>query len=532
MTPPRAPFPAPEPGEAETGPGASPGTALPARVFGAIGWSWSATVAKAVLTLVVLTVLSRLLTPRDFGLFAMIWIVLDLATRFGQVGIGHALIRQEALTDRHLESGHALSLALGGVMAAAIWLAAPLFARLVDEPGVTRPLQALAPVFVIAGAGVVSGHLLRRDLRFKPLMVADLLAYSSGYGLVATVLAYRGFGVWALVWGEVVRVLIHTAAVLLYSPPRVRPRFGAREAAELLSRGAGLSVIQGFDFIVRTGGHFVVGRWLGVASLGHYTRAERLASLPLQYVGASVFEVAFPALARRRRQSDRVRAAHLQGMELLSLAMLPLCVLTFMSAPEIVAVVLGGQWDAAVTVLRILAVAIPFQTCGLLNVVVVRVFGAASSETWRQGVHAGLVGLGAWFGSGWGLTGVAIAVLGAQVGAHLLMAQAASSLLGLGGRRLLQSYLPALWTGAWAALVLWPVAGWLRAKGLPDGLTLAAEVSIWGAAAAAATYAAPSFARPTSVHRVLAYLPLDALGTAGRLLGRVLQRLPAPRDPG
>ena len=521
---------APAPDRVEADGGGAHATSLGARILRGVGWSWLTVAARTLLSLLVLAILSRVLTPRDFGLIGMAWILMELATRFGQTGIGHALIQRDELTARHVETGFTLSLALGGAMTATVWLFAPLFGRFFDEPMVTRPLQALAIAFVIAGAGVVPGHLLRRNLRFKPLMVADLLAYSVGYGLTATVLALRGFGVWAFVWGELVRVLVHTGTVILYSPPRLRLHFAARETADLVFRGAGLSFVQAFDFIVRMGGYFVVGRWLGAASLGYYTRADRLASLPFQYVGGSLFEVAFPAMAQRQRQVDRLRTVYLHGAEMLSLAMLPVGVMMMVCAPEIVAAVLGGQWETTVPVLQILALAVPFQTCGILNVAAVRASGAVVGETWRQATHAFLVVLGAWFGSRWGLTGVATAMVAAQIVAYLLMAQAASSHLGLRWRRLLRCHLPALWAGAWVALVLWLTAEGLRALAVPTALTLAVEALVWGVVVVAVIHWAPSFVRPLSISWALAHLPFDALGTPGRYMRNGLEWLSAPHD--
>lgn len=515
-------------GAAGSGAGA---TSLSIRALRGLGWSYLAVACKILLTLLVLAILSRLLTPADFGLFGIAWIFMDLATRLGQTGIGHVLIQRDELGDRHVEAAFMLSVMLGIVTGMVVWLLAPLVGRVFDEPVVTRLLRTLSVAFVIAGVGVVSGHLLRRNLRFKQVMSADLLAYSVGYGLTATILAFHGLGVWSVVWGEIVRVLVHTATVILYSPPRLRLRLAARETTDLVSGGTGLSFIQAFDFIIQTASYFAIGRWLGASSLGHYTRADRLASLPFQYVGGSLFEVAFPAMAQRQKQADRLHVVYLHGTEILLLALLPVGVMLLVGAPEIVATVLGGQWGATVPVLQILALAAPLRTCGLLNVAVVRASGAVYGETWRQAAHAFLVVLGAWFGSRWGLAGVAIGMVGAQIVAHLLMAQAALSLLGLGWRRLLRCHLPALWAGAWVALTLWLTAEGSRALEWPAMLALVVEIVVWGVTVVAATYYAPSFVRPLSFSWVLAHLPFEALGTPGRHLRSGLKWLSAPHDP-
>lgn len=499
------------------------------RALRGLGWSYLAVIGKILLTFLVLAVLSRLLTPGDFGLLGIAWIFVELASQFG-LGIGQALIQRSELTGRHLEVGFTLSVALGVAMAAAMWLLAPHFGAFFDEPGVVSSiLQVLSLSLVIIGVGVVPEHLLRRNLRFRELMVANLLAYSVGYGITAVALALQGFGVWALVWGEVTRTLIYTMTVAWYSPPRFLPRLAACEATDLVSRGAGLSFSQVLHFIEMTGGHFVVGRWLGAVSLGYYTRADRLASLPFAYIGSKLFEVMLPVLSRRQKQADSLRVVYLHGVEILWLLLLSLSALIFVSAPESVSVVLGGQWDETVPVLQLLALAIPFQNCAILNIAVIRASGTVYRETWRRATNAFLVVLGAWLGSRWGLTGVAAAIISAQFVAYLLMTQAACSLLGLRWRPLQRCCLPALWAGAWTTFTLWLTAGWLRALALPDALVLFFEILIWVTAVGAAIFCAPPFTRPASVPWMLAHVPFEALGSPGQYLRSGLKRLPAPR---
>lgn len=518
----------PEAAQLEASRGRPRAPSLGVRTLSGFGWSSLTVVIKALLTCLVLAILSRLLTPNDFGLVGIAWILIELATKFGQTGIGHALIQRHELTDRHLEMGFMLSTVLGGAVAGWIWLFAPRFGQLFDEPTVSSLLRVLSVTFVIGGVGVVPEHLLRRNLQFKQLMVADLLSYSVGYGLTATVLAFQGFGAWALVWGEIVRALIRTVTTSLYFPPRLRLRPAVREATDLISHGAGYSLTQVFDFVVRTGGHFVVGRWLGATALGYYTRADRLASLPFQYLGGNLFEVVFPAMAQRQQRVHLVRAVYLHGVEMLALAVLPVSALVLLCAPEIVAVVLGEQWDETVPVLRIFAIGIPFQTIGILNVATIRASGAVAKETWRQAAHAFFVLFGAWLGSPWGLTGVAVALVGTQVVACLLMTQAALSILGLSPHRLLRCCLPALWSSGWTALVLWLATSQFQAWETSAGVAVSFEILIWTIGVGATTYCSPSWARLWSIPWVLAHVPFDVMGTPGRYVRNGLGRLPAP----
>ena len=490
-------------------------TSLSERTLSGLGWSYLSTFVKAFLSLLVLVILARLLTPVDFGLLAIAWIFIMLGNRFGQAFVGPAVIQRAELTDRHIQVGFTLSVLIGIAMAAMIWLLAPFIGDFFREPTAAQVLQALSIIFVINGIGSVPAHLLRRDLRFRELMVADVLAYCVGYGFTAIVLAFQGYGVWSLVWGEIMHKVVHSVMVIRYTRMSLHPRWALPEATDLLSRGAGFSLARSFEFIARQGGYFVVGRWLGAGALGYLTRADKLILLPRNYVGQSLFNVLFPAMAQRQQGPERLATIYLHGSEVLSLVALPVSAMLFVCAPEIVSVILGGQWGPVVILLQILAVAVLFQMCDILNFAVIGALGAVYRQSWRQGIHAVLVVGGAWYASRWGLEAVVIVIVGAQVLAYLLLTQLTVSLLAVRWRHLLRCCLPALWAGAWAAAALWLTAGQVRAMELPAVPALALELLAWFAALLAALYYAPSYVRPVAVKWALTNIPFEVLGTPG-----------------
>ena len=422
-------------------------------------------------------------------------------------------------------------MATGAVLAGTLWMLAPLLARLIGEPAVAPILRALSLATILTGLGAVSEHRLRRNLRFRPLMAAAILSQGIGNGLVAIVLALLDQGVWALVWGTLVRHAVFSTLVIACQPPPWRLRPGRREAAQLLHTGVGFSVIAFFNVISNHGVHLVVARALGAASLGLYTRASALALAPAR-LGPVLSNVLLPAMAQRQRRIERLRTVHLDGIEMLSLAALPAGLMIAVSAPEIVAVVLGGQWDAAVPVLRVLTLVGVLRTCNALHVPVIRAMGAVYREAWRRALFFLLLLGGVWFASRWGLVGVAAAVAAAQIVLHVLLAHLTLSLLGLHWTGLLRRLAPGLWAGLWATPSLWLAAGIVRGASWPAFAGLALELAAWGAAAAAAAYFAPPFARPGFPHSRFAQLPFDDMGRAGRwahcALAHLARRWPAP----
>ena len=500
-------------------------TGLGARALGGLGWAYLGTFCKSLLSLLALVVLARLLTPVDYGLLGIAWIFIVLGARFGQAVVGPALVQREDLTSRHIQVGFTLSLAVGAALAAAVWLLAPVIAAFFNEPALLQVVQVLALIFLINGVSVVPVSLLRRQLDFKRLSLADVLAYLVGYGCTAVALASQGFGVWSLVWGEIMHKVVYALAVIGSSGPALRPRWSQQEAADLLSRGVGFSLARVFEFIARMGGHFVIGRWLGAAALGYYTRADRLILLPRNYVSQNLFQVLFPAMARRQQGTERLATVYRHGLEALALVAVPVGALVFAAAPEIVAVILGAQWEPVTLLLRILAFAILFQVCDVLNLAVAGAVGAVYRQAWRQGLHAVLVVGGAWFASRWGLREVVVVLVGAQIIAYLLMTQLTVSLLEVRRWALLRCYLPALWTGAWAAVALWLTAGQLRAMALPAGVALFVEIAVWFTASLAALYYAPPFARALCIPWAVKNVSFEVLGAPGKCLRRGLDWL-------
>ena len=498
------------------------------RTVAAFRWSVLATVSEVLLSLGTLAVLARLLTPHDFGVVAIALVFIRVIGIAGKLGIGPAIIQRSDLTQRHVVTGFTLLATLGVLLTTVLWLAAPATAGFFAAPEVPAILEALSAIFAIAGLGVASEHLLRRQLHFKQLMVAGVLAQATGYGLVAIAMAMFGYGAWSLVGGLVARHAVFTAVVLACRPPPFRLGIGQRETFELLRFGTGFSLCSLLSAVATQGSRLIIGSGVGAASLGYYTRALWVANAPTRF-GLVLQKVLFPAMAERQQQTDRLGTVYLHSIEMMSLLAVPASILMMICAPEIIAVLLGGQWDAAVPILQILAAGIIFHVCNIINLPVTRAMGAVYREAWRRALYALFAVVGVWLGIRWGLEGAATAIVGAHIILHLLLTQLTLTLLGLRWLRLLQCHVPALWAGSLSTAVLWPTVELARAAGFPAAATLAIGLAACAAAAAAAIYVASAFVRPPCIRWSLSYLPFTELGTAGRLLQFVLRLL--ARDP-
>ncbi|HMH83173.1 MAG TPA: lipopolysaccharide biosynthesis protein [Gemmatimonadales bacterium] len=434
--------------------------------------------AYAGLQLLVLAVMARLITPAEFGVVSAALVVIGFSTVFSQLGLGPALVQRSALERRHLDTTFTTSVLFGVLLGGVLWLAAPAVAQLLRIDGVQPVVRALAWIFPLQSFGIVAESLLRRELRFQWLANLDVAAYAIGYGLVGIALALAGWGVWALVAGQIAQGVVRTGVLLVQRPPRLERPFEMRAFQELLYFGGGFTVARAANYVAVQGDNMVVGRFLGPQALGFYGRAYSLMSAPAYAFGTVLDQVLFPAMAKVQHDPERLATAYRRGVALLALLVLAPSAALLLLGPEFIAVVLGRRWAPAVTSFQILTIGMLFRTSYKMSDSLARSTGAVYRRAWRQIFYAVLVLLGAWIGQHWGIAGVAWGALAALTVNFFLMAQLSLSVTGTTWRSFWEAHLPAVRLTAASFPIVWVATLALRHWGLPPLAVLGAAAGV------------------------------------------------------
>lgn len=445
----------------------------------------------AVLKVAVLVLLTRLLSPEDFGLVSAALVVISFSLIFSQLGLGPALVQRPVLEPRHVSTAFLASAGLGLLFGATIWLSAPLIAQFFRMDHLTPVVRWLAFIFPIAGTAAVPDSLLQRQLRFRLLANRDVFAYAVSYGGVGVVLALLGWGVWSLVAAQLTQHVVRTTILLRAAPPLLRARPTWASFLELMNYGAGLSAARIGVLLGNQADNLVVGRWLGAVALGLYSRAYQLMSVPSALFGDVLDKVLFPTMARVQDDRRRLASAYLQGTALIALVTLPAGVVAAVLAPDLVPVAFGRRWEALIPPFQVLALGMMFRTSYRMSDSLSRATGRVYGRAWRQWLYAGLVFLGAWIGHFRGVSGVAVGVLGALLINYLLMAQLSLSLVGISWLRFAQAQLPALVLAIVSGTATLATTAGTRHLGLPSLASLLAGLS-----AAVGTLAVTSWLAP------------------------------------
>jgi O-antigen/teichoic acid export membrane protein/thymidylate kinase len=437
---------------------------LTTRALSGFFWTSLATGTNVVVQLVVLVILARLLAPADFGLAAAALMVVGFSAVFSSFGLGPAVVQHPHLRPAHQRAGFTLSVLLGVLFAALLWLAAPAVAAFFRLPEITPLLRALSLVFPVQGLSVVAESLLQRELRFRSLALLDAATAILGYGAVGVVLAFLGFGARALVGAHLAQFGLRTVLLLWLRPHPAWPLLERRACADLLYFGGGCTAAGVSNYVAGQAENLVIGRWLGAVALGVYGRAYQLMAGPAVLFGNVLDRVLFPALAHLQDQPERLGDAYRRSNALVALVILPLSGVLVVLAPEVVHVVLGPEWQAVTLPLQVLGLGMLFRTGCKVSDSLVRATGAVYRRTWRQVAYAVLVGAGAGVGQFWGVEGVAVAVLATLAVNFFLMAHLALALCEISWHTFAAAHLPGLLlaalVGAPAAVAATLLRGW------------------------------------------------------------------------
>jgi PST family polysaccharide transporter len=425
-------------------------------------------VFQAAVKFSVVVLLTRLLSPADFGLLSVALIFTSVAERFGTVGVGPSVVQREVLTADERRTGEVLSVLSGCCVAGTLWVAAPLIALYFRQDHVAPVLRALALGFCLDGFAVIAEALMQRQLLFRRLMLIDNAAYTLSHAVVGVGLAYAGCGVWALVVANLSLRLIRVVGLQLYLPRGCSTYYSRRgvfrlaSARSLLHQGVGFSLGRILNFISLQGDNFVVGRFLGLESLGLYSRAYQLMALPAIYVGQVFDRILFPALAQAQSNRARVERAFLGSLEIVTIVSLPTAVGIFVAADDIVLALFGERWREVVPVLSVLSLGVFFRTAYKCADTLVKSLGAVYEHALRQMIYTIMVVGGSWIGaSTMGLVGVAWAVVAAVALHYFVISHLAVRMLRISWGGIARAHVP----GAW--LALWIAAGLVSIRAVP-----------------------------------------------------------------
>ncbi|RCW76036.1 lipopolysaccharide biosynthesis protein [Pseudorhodoferax soli] len=315
-----------------------------------------ARLVSVVFSLASTAVLARLLSPEDFGVLAMVLSVTAFVAVFKDFGLSAAAVQKGSLlTALQASNLFWLNLAAGVALSVLVATAAPLAGWIFGNPALVPATMLISISFVLTSLGSQHGAMLQSRLQFKRKALADVVGALASL-LVAVVLAFQGHSYWSLVWGTIAGAAATSLLLILLVTLRIqRPQRG-QGVRSLLQFGGHVTAFEFVNYFHRNLDNILIGRVWGAEALGIYSRAYQLLMFPITNLRTPISAVAFSAMSRLRDEPEKFRAYYLKVSFLLALTSMPLVAFLAVAAEQVIGLLLGERWLAAVPIFQALAV--------------------------------------------------------------------------------------------------------------------------------------------------------------------------------
>lgn len=358
------------------------------------------------------TVISRLLTPEEYGLVALITVFTGFIAFFKDAGISYVVIRED-YDIRFFRKAQWLSIIIGLVLLSIVMLLAYPISLFYDQPLLFLPTCLISLVLFIEAASIVPMAVLKKELKFRAVGQVLFIGYVSG-SVITIILAYAGFSYWSLVIGQLFSVIViffllnRHVPLYLGEVSKISLYLAWRKTRHTLFNISGSRFIQYWS---SNADNLIIGKSFGAYSLGIYNRAYQLLTMQMNLISGLFNTILLPSLKEDKAKSDsHLEMSYLSALNLMSLLVLPVTLSLVLFAKPIIIFVWGNDWlDVAPIASYFGVLSIPFilsRTFGNVYVLYKK-----ENLLFKLGVFSSIVSVTAIIiGSSYGLEEVALAV--------------------------------------------------------------------------------------------------------------------------
>jgi O-antigen/teichoic acid export membrane protein len=336
------------------------GSEIKHKTFHAVFWTIIREGGLTMITFATFIVLARVLSPKDYGVYALVMFVIELSKIISYVGLP-SVVLQDTTEDWVLaDTAFWGNTMLGCIMAFLVWITTPLYANLVGQPEVIPIMHVLALTLPISGLPIVHWVLMERNFGHKSItkrtLVGNTIASAS-----AIIAALSGCGVWSFVIYTLVYDVVLTLSAWQAFPWLPRLRFDWRKLWQIKGYAGSLLLPQFLTALLTRAQDVIIARTLSVVSVGVYRIAWRMIDLICQVTMKPMVEVGFVTLSKLQDNEEKFGTAFLRMLGLGLLISVPAITGFGFLAADIIVLLFGDKWTPSVDVVEILSLtSVPF----------------------------------------------------------------------------------------------------------------------------------------------------------------------------
>jgi len=326
-------------------------------------------------------------------------------TMIGDFGLFASIVQSNEVSKDQLREIFGFIIILNILFLTITLIGSPIISGYFKEPRLTAILRTLSIVFFFIPFYVIPHSLLLRDMNFKYISVIDVLCNLFG-ATTSFLFAVTGHGVWSLVYGTLTQYFCRGVTFSLVAKSHYRPQFRIDKIRCMLSFSSFFTGSTILRYLFFKSDIIIGGKYMGPDALGIYSIANQLAFAPVEKMSNIIPQIAFPAFSKMQLDIKSYSSYFLKGMKLLNVIFIPCYIALFFLAEDIVALLLGPNWEQIVLPMRILCLVMPLRTLEVLFIPAMNGLGKSRITMITSGMSLFIMMCAFWVGSNWGYIGM------------------------------------------------------------------------------------------------------------------------------
>lgn len=329
-------------------------------LFKGVYYTAIAKYAGIIVSLVVVAVLARLISPEEFGIVAVATILMQFLSTFGNLGIGPAIIQFKKLTKLDIQHIFSFTVWIAIGLSLVFFIASGYVAEYYRNNQLLIICQILTINLFFSAINSIPNSLLYRDKEFKFMTYRTLSVQFVG-GSISVVAAFFGFGIYSLIINPVFSSIALFVINFIKYPQKFHLKIDFNPIKTIFSYSSYLFLFDMINYFSRNLDKLIIGKYLNMSALGFYEKSYRLMMLPLQNINHVIGPVIHPVFSDLQHNLNKLSLSYEKIIRLLSFVGFPLAALLFFTSNELVLLFFGNNWALSVPSFRILTISVGFQ---------------------------------------------------------------------------------------------------------------------------------------------------------------------------
>lgn len=387
------------------------------QVMGNMVWRFLERFGASLVSFVVQIVIARLLSPEHYGTIALVSVFITILNVFVDSGLGNALIQKKNADNIDFSTVFYTNLVFCTILYLGLFFFAPIIASFYEDQSLTSIIRVLGITILISGVKNIEQAYVSSKMMFKKFFFATLAGTITA-AIVGIVLAYNGFGVWALVAQQLINAGIDT--IVLWFTVKWRPSwtFSFQRLKSLFSFGWKLLVSALLDTTYNQLRQLIIGKKYTDADLGYYNKGKQIPEFVISNINSSIDSVLFPAMSQVQNDAERVKEITRKSIKVSIYVIAPMMVGMAAVAENMIRLLLTDKWVPAMVYLQIFCISFIFYPIHTANLNAIKSMGRSDYflilEIIKKVIGIGILFATMWFGPVWIAFGMIVSGFVAQ----------------------------------------------------------------------------------------------------------------------